>query len=90
MARRAAHPTSRQPAAPPPNRDDPHIQPAAHAPLLFRIHASAAPVLSAMQPSTQLVHVFSAPAGYLTRYYPEPAFAGKSTSIHWSLQAPIR
>ena len=36
-----------------------------------------------MQPFTQLVHVFSAPAGYLTRYDPEPAFAGKSTSIHW-------
>ena len=65
MARRAANPTSRQPAAPSRNRGDPHIQPIAHAPLVFRIHVSAASVLSAMQPSTQLVHVFSAPAGYL-------------------------
>ena len=45
MARRAAHPTSRQPAAPSRNRDDPHVQPAAHAPLLFQIHAFAASVL---------------------------------------------
>jgi hypothetical protein len=90
MARRAAHSTSRQPAAPSRDRGDPHIQPIAHAPLVFRIHVSAASVLSAMQPSTQLVHVFSAPAGYLTRYYPEPAFASKSTSIHWSLQVPFR
>jgi len=90
MARRAAHPTSKQPAAASRNRGDRHVQPAAHTPLVFQIHASAAPVLSVMQPFTQLVRVFSAPAGYLTRYYPEPAFAGKSTSIHWSLQAPIR
>ena len=48
MARRAAHPTSRQPAAPSRNRGDPHIQPIAHAPLLFQIHAVAASVLSAM------------------------------------------
>jgi nitrate reductase gamma subunit len=58
--------------------------------LVFRIHVSAASVLSAMQPFTQLVSVFSAPVGYLTRYCPEPAFASESTSIHWPLQALIR
>jgi hypothetical protein len=37
------------------------------------------------------VHVFSAPAGYLTRYYPEPAFASKSTGRRaegWDARTP--
>jgi len=45
MARRAAHPTSKQPAAPSRNKGDPHIQPIAHAPSLLQIHAFAASVL---------------------------------------------
>jgi hypothetical protein len=54
MARRAAHPTSRQPAAASRNRGDPHVQPAAHAPLPFQIHAFAASVLFAHLRLTQL------------------------------------
>jgi nitrate reductase gamma subunit len=37
------------------------------APLSFRMHAMAALVLIAMIPFTRLVHVFSAPIGYLSR-----------------------
>jgi hypothetical protein len=48
MARRAAHPTSRQPAAASRNKGDPHVQPAARAPSLFQIHAFTASALFAM------------------------------------------
>ena len=39
------------------------------APLGFQIHAEAAWLLFAIWPFTRLVHVFSAPVGYLTRPY---------------------
>jgi nitrate reductase gamma subunit len=41
----------------------------AEAPLGFQLHALSAFVLFAMWPFTRLVHVFSAPLGYLTRPY---------------------
>lgn len=41
----------------------------AAAPLGFQLHALLAFVLFAMWPFTRLVHVFSAPVGYLTRPY---------------------
>ena len=41
----------------------------ADAPLGFKLHAFFAMVLFAMWPFTRLVHVFSAPIGYLTRPY---------------------
>lgn len=41
----------------------------ADAPLGFRLHALAAFALFALWPFTRLVHVFSAPLGYLTRPY---------------------
>lgn len=41
----------------------------AQAPLGFQLHAMAACLLFALWPFTRLVHVFSAPVGYLTRPY---------------------
>ncbi len=41
----------------------------AEAPLGFQLHALLATILFAMWPFTRLVHVFSAPVGYLTRPY---------------------
>ncbi|MFC3349250.1 respiratory nitrate reductase subunit gamma [Streptomyces echinoruber] len=41
----------------------------ADAPLLFRLHALTACLLFAAWPFTRLVHVWSAPVGYLTRPY---------------------
>jgi nitrate reductase gamma subunit len=41
----------------------------AEAPLGFQLHALLAFILFAMWPFTRLVHVFSAPIGYLTRPY---------------------
>ena len=41
----------------------------AEAPIGFQLHAVAAFVLIALWPFTRLVHVFSAPLGYLTRPY---------------------
>ena len=41
----------------------------AHAPLGFKLHALVACALFALWPFTRLVHVFSAPLGYLTRPY---------------------
>ncbi len=46
---------------------DPNLM--AAAPLGFQVHALAACVLFAMWPFTRLVHVFSAPVGYVTRPY---------------------
>jgi len=39
------------------------------APLGFQLHAMLACLLFALWPFTRLVHVFSAPVGYLTRPY---------------------
>jgi nitrate reductase gamma subunit len=48
-------------------RPDPELM--AEAPIGFQLHALAAFLLFAMWPFTRLVHVFSAPVGYLTRPY---------------------
>jgi nitrate reductase gamma subunit len=50
-------------------RLDPHPDLMAGAPLSFQLHALAAFALFALWPFTRLVHVFSAPLGYLTRPY---------------------
>jgi len=47
----------------------PHVQLMAGAPIGFRIHATLAFLLFGAWPFTRLVHVFSAPLGYLTRPY---------------------
>ena len=50
-------------------RLDLHPELMAGAPLGFQLHALAAYALFALWPFTRLVHVFSAPLGYLTRPY---------------------
>jgi len=50
-------------------RLDLHPELMAGAPLGFQLHALAAFALFALWPFTRLVHVFSAPLGYLTRPY---------------------
>jgi nitrate reductase gamma subunit len=50
-------------------RLDPHPELMADAPLGFQLHGLAAFLLFALWPFTRLVHVFSAPLGYLTRPY---------------------
>jgi nitrate reductase gamma subunit len=50
-------------------RFDPQPGLMAEAPLGFQLHALAAMLLFAMWPFTRLVHVFSAPLGYITRPY---------------------
>jgi nitrate reductase gamma subunit len=47
----------------------PHVHLIADAPFGFQLHAMLAWVLFAVWPFTRLVHVFSAPLGYLTRPY---------------------
>ncbi|MFG2513907.1 respiratory nitrate reductase subunit gamma [Streptomyces sp. NPDC048584] len=47
----------------------PHPEAIAGAPLLFRLHALTAFLLFAAWPFTRLVHVWSAPVGYLARPY---------------------
>jgi nitrate reductase gamma subunit len=50
-------------------RFDLHPELMAEAPLGFQLHGLAAMFLFALWPFTRLVHVFSAPLGYLTRPY---------------------
>jgi nitrate reductase gamma subunit len=50
-------------------RLDPHPALMAAAPIGFKLHGLAAFALFALWPFTRLVHVFSAPLGYLTRPY---------------------
>jgi len=50
-------------------RFSPHPELMAAAPLSFQLHGLAAMFLFALWPFTRLVHVFSAPVGYLTRPY---------------------
>jgi nitrate reductase gamma subunit len=61
----------------------------ARAPIGFRLHALVAFGLFALWPFTRLVHVFSAPLGYLTRpyivYRSRDAHAGRATQ--WSPRA---
>ncbi len=47
----------------------PHLDQIAAAPIAFRVHVVLAWLLFAFWPFTRLVHVFSAPVGYLTRPY---------------------
>jgi nitrate reductase gamma subunit len=47
----------------------PHVDLITKAPLGFQIHVLLALALIAVWPFTRLVHVFSAPLGYLTRPY---------------------
>jgi nitrate reductase gamma subunit len=47
----------------------PHPELMAQAPIGFKLHGLAAFLLFALWPFTRLVHVFSAPLGYLTRPY---------------------
>jgi nitrate reductase gamma subunit len=47
----------------------PDVDAMADAPLGFQLHALTASALFALWPFTRLVHVFSAPVGYLTRPY---------------------
>ncbi|MGW3044739.1 respiratory nitrate reductase subunit gamma [Kitasatospora sp. NPDC001159] len=47
----------------------PHPEAMAGAPLLFQLHAVSACLLFAAWPFTRLVHVWSAPVGYLVRPY---------------------
>ncbi|MFG2818512.1 respiratory nitrate reductase subunit gamma [Kitasatospora sp. NPDC048365] len=47
----------------------PHPEAMADAPLLFQLHALTACLLFAAWPFTRLVHVWSAPVGYLVRPY---------------------
>jgi nitrate reductase gamma subunit len=50
-------------------RLSPHPELIARAPVGFRLHGMVAFALFALWPFTRLVHVFSAPLGYLTRPY---------------------
>jgi nitrate reductase gamma subunit len=50
-------------------RFDTHPELMAEAPIGFQLHGLAALLLFALWPFTRLVHVFSAPLGYLTRPY---------------------
>jgi nitrate reductase gamma subunit len=50
-------------------RFDLHPELMAEAPLSFQLHGLIAMALFALWPFTRLVHVFSAPLGYLTRPY---------------------
>jgi nitrate reductase gamma subunit len=50
-------------------RFDPHPELMADAPIGFQLHGLIAFALFALWPFTRLVHVFSAPLGYLTRPY---------------------
>jgi nitrate reductase gamma subunit len=50
-------------------RFDPHPELMAQAPLGFQLHGLLAMLLFALWPFTRLVHVFSAPIGYLWRPY---------------------
>ena len=48
---------------------DPHVSLISNAPIGFQIHVVLAWLLFAFWPFTRLVHLFSAPVGYLTRPY---------------------
>jgi nitrate reductase gamma subunit len=72
----------------------PHVDLITNAPLGFQIHVLLAWVLIAAWPFTRLVHVFSAPLGYLTRpyiVYRTRAAAGPRPSRRgWEPVAPPR
>jgi nitrate reductase gamma subunit len=58
----------------------------AHAPIGFKLHALCAFALFALWPFTRLVHVFSAPVGYLTR----PYIVYRSRDESWAGTRPER
>jgi nitrate reductase gamma subunit len=66
----------------------PHTELIARAPIGFRLHVLAAWVLFAFWPFSRLVHVFSAPLGYLTRPYivyrsRDPQLGSRPTRRGW-------
>jgi len=63
----------------------PHVELMAHAGIGYQLHALSAFLLFAIWPFTRLVHVFSAPIGYLTR----PYIVYRSRDPHLG-QAPVR
>ena len=63
----------------------PHAELMAHAGIGYQLHALSAFLLFAIWPFTRLVHVFSAPIGYLTR----PYIVYRSRDPHLG-QAPVR
>ena len=63
----------------------PHTDLIASAPVGFQIHVMIAWVLFAVWPFTRLVHVFSAPVGYLTRPY--IVYRSRATT---GAQVPVR
>jgi nitrate reductase gamma subunit len=63
-----------------------HPELMAAAPIGFKLHALAAFSLFALWPFTRLVHVFSAPLGYLTR----PYIVYRSRDDHLGSRAPRR
>jgi len=62
----------------------------ARAPLGFRVHALVATLLFAMWPFTRLVHVFSAPVGYLTRPYIVYRSRDRRPGVGTGTRAPAR
>ncbi|QNP68313.1 respiratory nitrate reductase subunit gamma [Streptomyces roseirectus] len=64
----------------------PRPQDMADAPLLFRLHALSACLLFAVWPFTRLVHVWSAPVGYLTR----PYLVYRGRAVRRELRHPVR
>jgi nitrate reductase gamma subunit len=65
---------------------DPRPELMAEAPLGFQVHAVLALLLFALWPFTRLVHVFSAPLGYLTR----PYIVYRSRDVQLGSRAPRR
>ncbi|WP_370894091.1 respiratory nitrate reductase subunit gamma [Janibacter sp. GXQ6167] len=62
----------------------------AQAPIGFQLHALTAMILFAMWPFTRLVHVFSAPIGYLTRPYIVYRSADQRSGYGTGTHAPRR
>ena len=70
-------------------RFDPQPELMAEAPFGFQLHAMLAMLLFALWPFTRLVHVFSAPIGYLSRPYVvyrsrEPRIGSRAPQRGWS------
>lgn len=67
----------------------PHVGLMTQAPIEFQLHALLAFTLFAVWPFTRLVHVWSAPVGYLTRPYVVYRSSGRKASVPGS-RAPRR
>ena len=66
------------------------MPPMTGAPLGFQAHALLAFALFALWPFTRLVHVFSAPVGYLTRPYIVYRSRGSRSRTAWAIAAAAR